>query len=92
MEKLSNIISSTNFGFAITGFIIFFVLSTLVARFGFRGNEKDRELSSEHNDEISENHQRWLIQWIRQDLSQLNGYMAVIAGLLGAILVVLIIK
>ena len=56
MEKLSNIISSTNFGFAITGFIIFFVLSTLVARFGFRGNEKDRELSSEHNDEMSENH------------------------------------
>ena len=58
MEKLSNIISSTKF---LIWFIIFFVLSTQVARFGFRGNEKDRELSSEHNDEISENNQRWLM-------------------------------
>lgn len=62
-----------------------------MAKFAYRGYSKDKEFIK-YSDDVDERVIRASVIWIRQDLSHAYSALITIAGLLGAILVVLIIK
>ena len=79
------------FQIACISFFLTSILAGLMAKFAYRGYSKDKEFIK-YSDDVDERVIRASVIWIRQDLSHAYSALITIAGLLGAILVVLIIK
>lgn len=92
MDTMKSIVSADYFVAALIGFLFFGLLAMWVGRYAFRGFHEDKKLAEEYSHELNREVVDWSILWTRQDLSMLNGQLNIVAGLLGAILVVLIVK
>ena len=92
MEEIIGIFSAKHIGSAFAGFLIFGLISNLQGKYCFRGLKEDKRLSREWSGEIGQDEVNWSIIWTRQDVSMMYGQINIIAALLGAILVVLLLK
>jgi len=93
METALLIYNSEVFSVAFGAFVVTGLIAGFFSWFTYRGIRKDRDLlkfvdEEEFDDQLI----KASIIWCRQDLAQSYGMLGFIASLLGAILVVLIVK